>query len=239
MKRTSHIGTMATAALALAWGASGCCATKLKHCNSDLAACEKTPKGQVLRTGQTTCYDASGASIPCAGTGQDGEMQKGLAQTYVDNGDGTITDLNTGLMWEKKSDDGSIHDQDDLYTWWDAFSVLIAALNQGSGFAGHTDWRVPNINELRSIAVGESPVGCSNPAVEPAFNNNCMPGCTVTTCSCQWSSVHNSLYYWSSTSYTDPPSDNNAWDVLFWCGAWTEARSKFTKLGVRAVRGGS
>ena len=36
---------------------------------------------------------------------------------FVDNGDGTITDTKTGLQWEKKSDDGTIHDQDDTYTW--------------------------------------------------------------------------------------------------------------------------
>src|SRR5262245_39388427 len=106
MNRVSYIAAIATTAVALAWGASGCCATKLKHCESDLAACQKAPKGQVLRTGQTTCYDTSGLSISCAGTGQDGETQKGMVQKYVDNGDGTVTDLNTGLMCEKKSDDG-------------------------------------------------------------------------------------------------------------------------------------
>ena len=36
---------------------------------------------------------------------------------FVDNGDGTITDTTTGLMWEKKSDDGTIHDKDNKYTW--------------------------------------------------------------------------------------------------------------------------
>jgi Protein of unknown function (DUF1566) len=238
MYRVRRIASMAVAAVALCCGASGCGAAKLKQCESDLASCQKSPRGQLLRTGQRTCYDGAGLSIPCAGTGQDGEFQKGLARTYIDNGDGTVTDTNTGLMWEKKSDDGSIHDQDDLYTWAAAFTVFIAALNSGAGFAGHSDWRLPNINELRSIAYGESPtVGCTNPAVDAAFNTNCTPGCTVTTCSCQWSLA--SLYYWSSTTYTDPPTDNDAWGLLFWCGGWTVVYPKTQTFCVRAVRGGS
>ena len=76
--------------------------------------------------------------VACAGTGHDGEIQAGATLAYVDNDDGTITDLNTGLMWEKKSDDGTIHDPDTTYTWDDAFAVHVAGLNTAS-FAGHTD----------------------------------------------------------------------------------------------------
>ena len=63
-------------------------------------------------TGQTTCWDSNGNAISCAGTGQDGELRKGAALAYVDNGDGTVTDVNTGLVWEKLSHDGSVHDED-------------------------------------------------------------------------------------------------------------------------------
>src|SRR5207247_8582198 len=68
-------------------------------------------------TGQTTCWDSSGNVIPCAGTGQDGDLQKGAPLSYTDNGDGTITDNNTGLMWEKLSMDGSVHDVSTTYPW--------------------------------------------------------------------------------------------------------------------------
>ena len=88
----------------------------------------------VLKTGQTNCWDSLGAPITCAGTGQDGELQKGAARSYTDNGDGTITDNTTGLMWEKLTDDGSIHDWDNVYTWEGAFAK-IAALN-AANFAG-------------------------------------------------------------------------------------------------------
>jgi cysteine-rich repeat protein len=87
--------------------------------------------GSFPATGRTTCWNTAGAVISCAGTGQDGDLQKGSALAYVDNGDGTITDSNTGLMWEKLSADGTIHDWNNLYTWDDAFAVKIATLNGG------------------------------------------------------------------------------------------------------------
>lgn len=85
-------------------------------CSFDTSGCT----GGFLATGQTTCWGGdrnAPVPIPCAGTGQDGETQSGKALAYVDNGDGTITDVNTGLMWEKKSDDGTLNDKDLRYPW--------------------------------------------------------------------------------------------------------------------------
>jgi hypothetical protein len=115
-------------------------------------------------TGQTTCWNSAGAVVACAGTGHDGEVQAGATLAYVDNGDGTVTDVNTGLMWEKLADDGSINDKDTFYTWDNAFAVKVATLNSES-FAGHTDWRVPNVKELQSIVNYEN----VDPAVSSAF----------------------------------------------------------------------
>jgi hypothetical protein len=145
---------------------------------------------------------------------------------YVDNGDGTITDLNTHLMWEKKSADGSIHDQGNQYVWVDTFSTFIGGLNAGGGFAGHTDWRLPNVKELQSIVNYEN-VG---PAVSAAFNANCAPGCTVTTCSCTPSG-----FYWSATTYAGLPG--NAWYVHFYFGS-VDFNGKARNDYVRAVRSG-
>src|SRR5882724_11223295 len=92
-------------------------------------------------TGQTTCWDSSGNVIPCAGTGQDGDLRAGASLSYTDNRDGTVTN-NNGLVWEKLSHDGSIHDATNKYTLDQAFSVHVAALNSTS-FAGHNDWRLP------------------------------------------------------------------------------------------------
>ncbi|HEY8514624.1 MAG TPA: DUF1566 domain-containing protein [Candidatus Binatia bacterium] len=73
-----------------------------------------------------------------------------MLATFVDNGDGTITDARTGLMWEKLSDDDSIHDRDNLFTHADATAVKIATLN-ASHFAGYDDWRLPTVRELMTL----------------------------------------------------------------------------------------
>jgi hypothetical protein len=167
-----------------------------------------------------------GAVISCAGTEQDGELLKGAALAYVDNGDGTITDINTGLMWEKLSDDGTIHDWDNQYSWDNAFAVKLAALNTGSGFALHTDWRLPNKKELESIVNAE----VFTPAVSLAFDTSCAPGATVLTGSCT-----QPKNYWSSSSFAINPL--SAWGVDFDAGDSTGS-AKASLLDVRAVRAG-
>ena len=177
-------------------------------------------------TGQTTCWDNAGLVTACADTGQDGDVQAGAALSYVDNGDGTMTDLITGLMWEKASDDGSIHDKDTTYSWDNAFAVHVSALNDPNApFAGHTDWRVPNYKELVSILDLER----FSPSIDPIFETGCTPGCTVTTCSCTASQV-----YWSSTS--DAASPPAAWRISFDDGE-VKSDGKDNQRHVRAVRG--
>jgi len=182
----------------------------------------------VVATGQTTCWSSGGDVIPCAGTGHDGEIQAGATLAYVDNGDGTITDLNTGLMWEKLSNNRTIHDWNDRYTWADAFTRKIATLNGGGGFAGHTDWRVPNYKELISIVNLQN----VSPAVSPVFHTDCVPGATVLTGSCM-----GSTYYWSSSSYILTYTTTDAWIVDFALGLVSGSHKGYT-YSVRAVRGG-
>ena len=180
-----------------------------------------------LQSGQTTCYanvDGASPPIPCPGSGQDGELTRGLVRDYVDNGDGTITDLRTELMWEKESDDGSIHDGDILRDWNGAFAK-VAALN-AMAFAGHTDWRLPNAIELQSL----TNYGATNPAVSAPFHAGCTLGCTVLTCSCT-----RSWPYWTST--TDFGAKNFATGVHFLDGL-THTQRKTNQIPVRAVRGG-
>jgi hypothetical protein len=185
--------------------------------------------GVPLETGQTTCWDPNAMTpAPCAGTGQDGEYEKGLSRIYVDHGDGTITDTRTTLMWEKMSDDGSIHDFDDRYGWGAAFTSKIATLNATS-FAGHTDWRLPNPIEMQSLmeyGVGDQ---FTVPAVTPAFHTGCEPGCTVLTCSCS------AFFYWTSTTM---PNDRR----YAYAGWFTQGlllyQFKTNPHAVRAVRGG-
>jgi hypothetical protein len=175
-------------------------------------------------TGQTTCWNSAGTVIPCAGTGQDGDIQAGATLRYRDLGNGTIKDRVTKLIWEKKSDDGSIHDVGNTYSWANAFASHVAGLN-AANFAGRNDWRVPNVKELPSIIDYET----FNPGVDPAFNNGCTTGCTVLTCSCTAASA-----YWSSSTNADSPSD--AWVVFFGGNVFDADKSDSTV--VRAVRGG-
>jgi Protein of unknown function (DUF1566) len=174
----------------------------------------------VLATGQTTCYDSVGTVINCAGTGQDGELQKGTARSYTNNADGTITDNGTGLVWEKLTNDGTIHDWDNVYTWPDAVLVKIAALNMVPCFANHCDWRLPNINELLTLL----DYGQNSPAIDPIFNSA--------------GSFTKSEGYWSSTTYQRPTS--YALFVDFNDGGLVHGLNKEPfALYVRAVRGGS
>ncbi len=169
-------------------------------------------------TGQTT------SSTP----GDDGAICAGAALSYTDNGNGTITDNNTGPVWEKKDDNNvnPLHDVDNTYTWANAFAVHMAGLNAGAGFAGHTDWRLPNVKELQSIVN----YGNFAPAVSSSFNTGCSSGCTVTSCSC--TAADN---YWSSTPYAG--SSSFAWSVYFNDGL-VLLDAKSNSLRVRAVRGG-
>jgi cysteine-rich repeat protein len=188
--------------------------------------CTLEPVFHAPRTGQTTCWNSLGAVISCAGTKQDGELLKGAALAYVDNGDGTITDINTGLMWEKLSDDGTINDWDNQYSWDNAFAVKLVALNGGGGFALHTDWRLPNKKELESIVNAE----VFTPAVSSVFDTGCVLGATVLTGSCTQPTK-----YWSSSSFALGPA--SAWSVDFDAGDAT-GNAKAGLAHVRAVRAG-
>jgi hypothetical protein len=146
----------------------------------DCSAFEQQPPAQTLKTGATT--------------GVDGALQAGAPRSFTDNGDGTITDNATGLMWEKKDDSGGIHDKDNTYTWESirceqhqdgTIYDFVAALNEGAGFAGHTDWRIPNRRELESLFnYQEFGPPYDQPRTYPEFYSTCAPACTVTTCSC-------------------------------------------------------
>ena len=62
---------------------------------------------------------------------------------YTDNGDGTITDSQTGLMWTKKD---SYADTGDCMHW-DTSKSYVNRLSTG----GHSDWRLPTAKELKAI----------------------------------------------------------------------------------------
>ncbi len=111
------------------------------------------------KTGQTTCFDTTGNIISCAGTGQDGEYQAGLANSYsaptqhpTFTNDYTTTDSN-GLIWKTCTEGlsgancgtGGMYRQTYLET---NKCTNLNSLNNGSGYAGKTGWRLPTPNEL-------------------------------------------------------------------------------------------
>jgi hypothetical protein len=127
-----------------------------------------------------------------------------------------VRDEVTGLTWEVKTDDGSIHDVDKIYTWQDGHDVFIARLNRDI-FGGYSDWRLPTIKEFSTI----TDKGVVNPAINTAYFPNTM--------------LSPEGYFWSSTTYV-----NNlvkAWFLNFNNGDIGNAEATHLK-SMRAVRGG-
>jgi hypothetical protein len=95
----------------------------------------------IVGTGQTKCYDNYQViNAPAPGQpfyGQDAQFP-GPHPSYRDNGDGTVADLNTGLMWVQARG---------TKLTWDAAIAGASACRVG----GHSDWRMPTIKELYSL----------------------------------------------------------------------------------------
>lgn len=119
----------------------------------------------VPRTGQTLCYSdsdegADSSLIPCEGTGQDGELQKGViwpSPRFTDNLNGTVTDNLTRLVWlknancmaGKKTRSEALEFANALYDHpLSPIALPDCGLSDGSK-AG--TWRLPNLFELMSL----------------------------------------------------------------------------------------
>ena len=99
------------------------------------------------QTGQTRCYDGAGREISCEGSGHDGATCRGVSWPrvrFLSQGEVVIDQL-TGLTWTSDANLGGFP-----CTWPEAFAQ-IAILNQ-QRYGSHDDWRLPNRNELRSLA---------------------------------------------------------------------------------------
>jgi hypothetical protein len=158
--------------------------------------------GGVPKTGQTTSYaDYDDAWYV---TNQNIGVPKSGAH-YTNNGDGTITDNATGLEWVA---DPTAAGVGGTYSWADAITAC-----EDLTYAGHSDWRLPNVKELQSI-VDFSRVA---PAIDTTYFTS------------------ESGNYWSSTTYADGAI--SAWFVNFSNGGVNGVDKTFPYF-VRPVRGG-
>ena len=106
---------------------------------------------RIVDTGQNNYYNNNAIiTAPSSGQsfyGQDA-AHKGNTPSYTNNGDGTITDNITGLMWTKSYDlngDGVKNTGDKMYA--DDAKTAASTCNKG----GYADWRLPTIKELYSL----------------------------------------------------------------------------------------
>lgn len=106
----------------------------------------------VIDTGQITCYDDNERLVICPLEGelfygQDAQYN-GNKSGYTDNGDGSVTDNVTGLMWQQSSDtdgDGDIDAVDKL-----SYNDAVARADTLT-LGDYNDWRLPTIKELYSL----------------------------------------------------------------------------------------
>jgi hypothetical protein len=173
-------------------------------------------------SGQDRCYNDAGLETPCDNgdfPGQDASHRGGCGGDgrFVENGDGTVTDTCTGLMWQAAQSFGvSAGWQDallyanELILTADGTWTIFGAEAEAHGGVKHDDWRLPDARELESLI----DFGRADPATPPSFRIE-------------------PAGHWSSTSFAGDASA--AWCINFYDG---ELRSiaKVAKLQVLAVR---
>ncbi|MCI5180203.1 MAG: DUF1566 domain-containing protein [Candidatus Electrothrix sp. AW3_4] len=135
----------------------------------------------------------------------------------IDNGNGTVTDSKTGLMWkqclEGLSGIDCVTGTATNFTWQQALQQ--PEVVNANSFAGYTDWRLPNIRELRSIVEEQ----CFNPAINATRFPNTPPYSFV----------------WSGSPTAGEYSDS-AWIVGFGYGYPDPYYGRAYESAVRLVR---
>ena len=105
---------------------------------------------------------------------------------FINNDDGTITDLATGLMWSQ-ADSGTGMNWSNALAWVQAKNT--------SNHLGYSDWRLPNAKELQSIVdYSRSPATTGSAAIDPIFD------CTEIT---NEGGAADYPFFWASTTHLD------------------------------------
>lgn len=172
------------------------------------------PASPVVGTGQVACYDdRAEITCPLAGQaffGQDAQAQP-LEPAYRDNGDGTVSDLRTGLEWVKSPGAKRTH----------AEAVGGAAACR---VGGHDDWRLPSIRELYSLAL---------------FSGTDVSSCMASISSCLSPTPFLDNRYFDF-SYGDAAAGERVIDAQYWSSTEyvsTTMRGDATVFGVNFADG--
>ncbi len=166
------------------------------------------------KTGQTTSYV----------TRDDGDLERGVAwpnPRFTDNGNGTVTDNLTGLIWLKNANPFSTEN------WGAALDSCAILANGNYGLTDGSvagDWRLPNVQELQSLIDYQF--------FSPALSN--------TAGTAQWTAGNpftgvQSADYWSSSTFIS--GSTNAWVVSF-NGGFLYANDKTGNYYLWPMRGG-
>jgi hypothetical protein len=210
-------------------------------------ACRGRPGGTCSTTTSLSCaYDKD-----CP-NGESCTWAQSFAR-FLDNGNGTVTDRRTCLMWEKKtgtvspygpirctnaSDCPDPHNVNISYSWstgepWSldgsVVTVFLKQLNDGA-FAGHTDWRLPT-----SAGPATLPTG-SDPELESILWAQ-YPNCTINPCIDGIFGPTVAFSYWTASQLYIPAAIISAWTVPFFDG-YVIDQGKASGIPARAVRGG-
>ena len=204
---------------------------------------------------QRVCFGPAGILGGCVATPDGGAglcvPDATAAPRFVDNGDGTVTDKKTCLMWEKKTGTVGVgvvctpatcaapHDVNNRYTWsaggaggtaadgtvftqfLEGVNGRLCATSTCPKLGGHSDWRLPLLSELQMI-VDPTKGNCGGGS--GACIDETVFGPTVPN------------FYWSSSTNAGIPL--NAWFVGFGNGSSDYNTKTFNDFYVRAVRGG-
>ena len=238
---TAALAAFGIASRAHALTVEACFAAKLTT-GGNLQKCRANEAGKALRGRPNDPAKCAARFQTKLARITEAAVASGVACVYGDNGDGTVLDYDTGLQWEKKeAADGVVdvanpHDVDNRYGWsasglglpdGTVFSSFLGRLLCAStdgvtltgGFAGHCDWRLPTVTELKTILRDPFPCGAPSPCIDPVFG----PTAATETC--------------TSNEY----NTGSAWIVRFSTGfASNVAKGSppSTDTAARAVRGG-